>query len=275
MNKEINYNYFENPPSRKAIIDLLEHSSRGHFVPTFLEVDISDALLLLKNRNRTSEDRISFLSWVLKCISTAIEQHKKVQAMYHKKGIIVFDDVDISLVVEKKNPDKNSFYDKLMMPYIIRNVNKKSMPEIFKEIISAQNEPILEGDVNLGDVKNTKESRLFVKLPKFVRNFIFWNKMKRNAFLAKKSMGTVLVSPISMLFNRSEYLWAISRSVQPVSILITSMVKKPAVYNNEIVPRDFLCMTIGLHHEIIDGAPFARFIETLRKLMQSSHGLKD
>jgi len=275
MNRKTKYNYFENPATRNAIIDLLNTGSKSHYTPVFLEVDITDSLLLLKNRKRVPGNNISFLSWVLKCISTAVERHKKVQAMFHKKGIVVFDDVDIALVIERKNPDQNSFYDRLMMPYIIRDVNNKSIPEIFEEIIKAQNEQIVEGDVNLGDVKNTKESKLFVKLPKYLRNFIYWNKLKRNAFLSKKTLGTVLVSPVNMILNRSEYFWGISRSVQPLSILITSMVKKPAVYNDEVVPRDFLCMTIGFHHDVIDGAPFARFVETLRKLMQSSHGLKD
>ena len=39
--------------------------------------------------------------------------------------------------------------------------------------------------------------------------------------------------------------------------------------------RDYLSLTISFDHDIIDGAPAARFTERLKELIESSYGLPD
>ena len=47
----------------------------------------------------------------------------------------------------------------------------------------------------------------------------------------------------------------------------------PAVVDGQIVVRDFLSLTIGLDHDIIDGAPGARFVNRFKGLIESAYGL--
>lgn len=265
--------FYKVPDSRKALIDLLEEGAGSHFTPTFLEIDVTEALVKIKQVRRTKKIKISFLSWVLSCIGLAIEKHPYVHACKHKKGVMVFDAIDISLVVERDNPSPDPFYSKIMMPYIIRDVNSKTLEDISEEIRLARVEKINPGDTNLGDTKNTSNSRLFVKLPKFLRQIVFWKRIRNNAYMAKATMGTVMVSPIHMILNRKDYFWGISRSSHPLSILINSLLKRPEFIDGKITNRDKLCLTIGFKHDLIDGAPYIRFVETLRKIMEAGTGL--
>lgn len=275
MKNNPKYEIVKIPKSRRTLVDILDLGLKKHYTPVFLEIDITHARALLHQRKKLKLERISFLSWVLKCIADSLEGNKELQAYPHKRNkIVVFDDVDISIVVEREiNNEKNEIV-KLPMPYIVRKVNEKTMHEIYKEIISAQSEEISKHDVNLGAEKKTSESKIFAALPKFLRYLLFWNRLTKNAFTAKGTLGTVLVSSVGMFLKDSNYIWSVSRSVHPISILINSIVKKPAVVNNEIVIREFMCVTIGFQHDLVDGAPFSRYIQRLKKLLESASGLE-
>jgi len=262
----------EIPATRKAIVDLLDQGLKCHFTPAFIEIDITKARQLLKERKKTNSERVSFLSWIIKCIAKSVENNKQMHALRNKRNkLILFDDVDISVAIERKNPGKEK--ETLAMPYIVRSANQKSMVEIFKEIQAAQNEEISSDDVKLGPDKRTDESKLFLSLPKFLRNLIFWNKLGTDAFLVKKKIGTVLVSSVGMHLRTNDYFWGITRNIYPLSFLLTGLVKKPAVVDDKIVIREFLCATIGFQHDVIDGAPFTRYITQVKKIIENAEGL--
>lgn len=268
-----NFEEIKIPATRKAVVDVLDQGLKRHYTPAFIEIDVSKARQLLKERKRTDAERTSFLSWVVKCVASSVESNKKVHALRHKKNkLILFDDVDISVVIERKNPDVEK--ESIMLPYIVRNANSKAISEIFSEIYSAQNEIITGDDVNLGAEKRTEESKIFLSLPKFLRNILFWNKLKTDAFLVKKKIGTVLVSSVGMFLKDNDYFWGISRSIHPLSVLITGLIKKPTVIDDKIVIREFLCATIGFQHDVIDGAPFTRYISNLKRRMENAEGLE-
>jgi pyruvate dehydrogenase E2 component (dihydrolipoamide acetyltransferase) len=46
--------------------------------------------------------------------------------------------------------------------------------------------------------------------------------------------------------------------------------RKPAVVNDQIVPRDRLTLSLTFDHRIIDGAPAARFLDTVRKQIEDA-----
>ena len=48
---------------------------------------------------------------------------------------------------------------------------------------------------------------------------------------------------------------------------------KPAVVGDQILPREILHLTIGFDHDVVDGAPAARFVRRLTELIESGYGL--
>ena len=45
--------------------------------------------------------------------------------------------------------------------------------------------------------------------------------------------------------------------------------REPAVVDNQIVPRDQMTLSLTFDHRIIDGAPAARFLQTLSQALES------
>jgi 2-oxoacid dehydrogenase/acyltransferase catalytic subunit len=51
--------------------------------------------------------------------------------------------------------------------------------------------------------------------------------------------------------------------------------EKPGVVDGQIALREYLSLTISFDHDMIDGAPAARFTERLKELIESGYGLPD
>lgn len=255
------------PASRQFTIDVGKIGIRRHHVKALIEIDVTESRRKLKNKRSSSGNRISFTSWILKCVSQAINEHKQVHALRKGKNrLVIFNEIDISILVEKKVDD-----DLVPIPLIIRNVNTMTISDIYNEIERAKNEVINEKTHYVIEKNRGRESvSFFSLLPQFIRLFI-WKILLANPYRVKKMMGTVVVTSVGMI--RNVYGWIIPFSIHPVCIALGSIVKKPGVKNNTIDIREFLEMTILIDHDVIDGAPAARFAGRLVELIEKGFEL--
>lgn len=51
--------------------------------------------------------------------------------------------------------------------------------------------------------------------------------------------------------------------------------RKPAIVEDRIEPREILNLTVVFDHDVVDGAPAARFVERLVDLIESGAGLDE
>jgi pyruvate/2-oxoglutarate dehydrogenase complex dihydrolipoamide acyltransferase (E2) component len=51
--------------------------------------------------------------------------------------------------------------------------------------------------------------------------------------------------------------------------------RKPAVIEERVEPRDLLDLTVAFDHDVVDGAPAARFVKRLVELIESGYGLEE
>ena len=72
-------------------------------------------------------------------------------------------------------------------------------------------------------------------------------------------------------------LMALIRRESPhtLGIILGGIAEKPGGVDGRIEIREYLCMTISVDHDIIDGAPAARFSQRLKELIESGYGLSD
>jgi len=127
------YEEREFPEFRNATLDTLDLGKKKHHVPFLLEVDITNARNYLRQLKESTGEGLSFTGWVRKCIGQAVSEHKHVQAMRKGKRLILFDDVDICVVVERLVARRDNAAGTLPMPYVIRKANEKSLRAIHDE----------------------------------------------------------------------------------------------------------------------------------------------
>lgn len=138
------------PMSRISTIDIGIAGLKKHHIKALIELDVTEARKLIKIKKRLSE-KISFNSWLIKCISQAVEECPQIHGIRKgKRKVVIFDDIDISMVIEREIQG-----EKVPLPYVIRKTNEKSISDICNEIKNGQKQSIEdEGDYILGEKKN-------------------------------------------------------------------------------------------------------------------------
>lgn len=265
MNDTNKYSIISYPSSRLFTMDIGILGSNKHHIKVLVEFDVTNSLNKIKAAKSNLNNKISFTSWILKCISISLDNNKQVHAL--KKGrnkLFLFNDTDISIVIEK---NINNIL--VPIPYVLREVNNKTIKQIYEEIEIAKNVEL--NDKMLDFNKSNKYMlNIFSYFPQFVRLF-FWNIILRNPIRVKKLMGTSLFTSVGMFGHMPG--WAIPFSIHPISFTLGSITKKSSVINDSTEIRDILHMTLLFDHDVIDGAPAARFMTYLKELIENGHGL--
>ncbi|MBE0675507.1 MAG: 2-oxo acid dehydrogenase subunit E2 [Bacteroidales bacterium] len=252
------------PKSRIATIDICEMSRLKHHVTGFIELDVTETREKIR-RYKREKGKISFTAWLVKAISLTVRNHESVAAYPGgKRRIVIFDDINVSLIVEKKIAGQ-----RVPIPLVIEKADKRTIESITQQISDAQNEQISEKDIVL-QAKSTRAERLYYHLPGFARRMAWRYMMKRPSFLFSK-MGNVAITSLGMMGSVNG--WFIPRSIHPVCFGISSIIRKPVVADNTICIREMMNMTIMIDHDVIDGAPVARFLNDLSDNIRKGAGL--
>jgi len=262
------YSIQDFPRNRLGIIDYLDEAQKRHIIIGLLEIDVTEARDLIEKYKINTGTTISFTGWICWCIGQVLNEKKEIHAV--RKGrnkLIIFKDIDITIQVERVIEGKT-----IPLPYVLRKVNKKSVLEITNEIRSVQTQIFNNQNVQvLGNRKKLQYlARIGVYLPKFVRRR-FWKRVLWNPFSMKKLSGLVSVTSIGMFGSRLG--WAIPLTGFPISITVGGIGKKPGIINEAILIREFLALTLQFDHDIIDGAPAARFSAKLVDFLEMAKGL--
>lgn len=263
----------EFPAHRNATLDALEQGRKKHHVPVLFEADVTDARERLRRPRDGGGPGLSFTAWVMHCVGRAAGEHKHVHALRAGRRLVVFDDVDISVLVERPAGRDDAPAETLPMPYVVRKANRKSVREIHDEVRAAQAAHTDPGEVQLGTRRRALVTRLFSSLPGPLRNLILWRRLAKDPFLAKRTMGTVVVTSIGGLGKGGGYGWAIPLGIHPLLVAIGSIARKPGVVGDAIAVREYLSLTVLFDHDVTDGAPVARFVRRLNELLESCAGL--
>ncbi|MFX1490223.1 MAG: 2-oxo acid dehydrogenase subunit E2 [Promethearchaeota archaeon] len=260
------YDVIAFPKERRMVIDIMEQGINKHYIKGLVEFDVTNGKEKIKNYKKIHGVKLSFTGWILKCIGQAASEHRDVHALRKgKKKIYRFNDVDISITVEKTINGQ-----KTPLPVIIRKTNEKSVKEITEEIREAQSEEVGD-EVLLGVEKEEKLKRIFTTLPKFLRKFMYW-RFARNPLLLKDFGGTINLTSVGMFGDLNG--WGIPIGVSSLMFSLGSTTKKAGVLGGKIEIRDILHATIMFDHDIIDGAPAARFVTRLKEIIESGYGLE-
>ncbi len=205
----------------------------------------------------------SFFAWMVKTISDAIAADPEMHALLGRgRRLVVFDDIDISVIVEKKVEGR-----RVPLPLVIRSTGEKSAGEIHEEIRAAQRRSVAdEGDYVLSPgAPPARMMRLFYTLPEALRVFLM-SRMLRRPRVVKKAMGTVVITSVGSAGRVPG--WVIPKSMHNLCFALGSVIEKPWVVDGEVGVRKILHMTVLFDHDVVDGAPAARFIAALVKRIE-------
>lgn len=89
----------------------------------------------------------------------------------------------------------------------------------------------------------------------------------------KKAVGTVGITAVGMFGEGAG--WGIPIPTPALMVTVGGIGEKPGAVDGQIALREYLNLTISFDHELVDGAPAARFTKRLKQLIESGYGLDD
>lgn len=229
-----------------------------------LEADVTRPRAALRAHQAQTGESLSFTAFLATCLAKAVAEHKAVQAFRQgSKQLVLFEDVDVNTRIEREVAGQ-----KLVVPYIIRAANRKTFRELHDEIRAAQ-------AANANDLLT--RFRLFSLLPTAFFRPVVWGFTwlgRRQPRVWKRTMGTVGITAVGMFGNGAG--WGIPAS-SPTTLMVTvgGIGQKQVLVDGRVAVREYLDLTISVDHDLVDGAPAARFTKRLKELIESGYGLGD
>ena len=227
-----------------------------------LEVDVTRPRAVLRAHKARTGESLSFTAFLATCLAKAVDERKAVQAFRQGgKRLVLFEDVDINTRIEREVAGQ-----KYVVPYIIRAANRKTFRALHDEIRAVQVE----------DARHVlTRSRLLSVVPTALYSSFVWAFTqigRRRPRLWKQAMGTVGITSVGMFGDSAG--WGIpALSPTPLMLTVGGIGEKQVVVDGRPVAREYLSLTISVDHDVVDGAPAARFTQRLKELIESGYGL--
>ncbi len=257
--KHVDYKAIPFPKMRRLEAVMLHSVQRKPVIHGLVEVDVTRAREFLREHKAKTGEVLSFTAFIVTCLGKAVAEHKAVQASRKgSKHLIIFEDVDVLTYIERDVAGQMP-----SIPCIIRAANSKTFRKIHHEIRAAQVQDV---------AKAVEGFKAFEFLPTFLFRFLLWM-LGGYPQLGKKIRGTVSLTAVGMFGKGTG--WGIPPAAPTLNITVGGIGEKPAIVDGQIALRDYLSLTISFDHDIVDGAPAARFTQRLKELIESGYGLPD
>ncbi|HBB93562.1 MAG TPA: dehydrogenase [Bacteroidales bacterium] len=211
------------------------------------EVDITEPRRLIREHQDKTGEKLSFTAYLVTCLAQVIRANPQFNSFINGRKLVMLDEVTISVLIERELDG-----ERVPEPIAIRDAPNKTHQQISREIREAQSRT---GD-KLGSLAGVTWFRL---IPGFLLK-LFIRLADRNIRMAKR-YGKVAVTAVGMYSK--EPVWFIPHGTATVLLTVGSISRKVIELDNQFVSREHLCLTVSFDHDIIDGAPAARFMSQL------------
>lgn len=249
------------PRQRKVYIDTLHVAHRKHLVHGLVEADVTEARRFLREHKAATGESLSFTAFVIACVGQAVDEHPQLHAYRNwRNQFVLFDEVDVTTMFEVELGGERS-----PLAHVIRAANKRTVRDIHEEIRGLQ--ALRQRD------KGRPFGRyvwLYGLVPGFLRRLV-WRLLFRSPHLLKKYVGTVGLTAVGMFGQGGG--WALTEPNYTLGLAVGGIAEKPGVVDGQVEIREYLSLTVGVDHDVVDGAPIARFVQRLKELLESGYGL--
>jgi chloramphenicol O-acetyltransferase len=264
MKAHMHYEIKKLSPFRLLSMYGYEALGSGHTMYALVELDVTDIRVKLRELRKEGRS-VSFFGFLLSAIAGTIDENKELNHIRRGKRIWYFNEVDIDIPIELE-------LNGIMTPrkYIVRDAAKKTAAEITREIEEAKMSWKESGIAGEDD----KWARGWIKaasiMPKWLYKIIT-RYFSNNPLMVKARFGTTYVTSVSGFSDVSGFIVPfIAGKTRPLAFTIGSLTKKPGVVGSEIKIREYLSMTVSINHDLVDGAPAARFINRLKQRIEGN-----
>ena len=202
---------------------------------------------------------MSLTAYVVACLARTFDGFPKFNSFRQGSRLIVLDDLTISVLFEREIDGES-----VPEPVGIQAANRKTLRQINDELRAAQQ----HAGQRLGSATGFAWIRF---IPGFLlRTFI--RLASRNIGMQKR-YGVVGVTAVGMF--GSGPLWLVPLTSATVTVAVGAIARRTALVDGALEEREYLCLTVSFDHDIVDGAPAARFTSRFAERLSSGDELRE
>ncbi len=224
------------------------------------EVDVSEPRRLAREHRERTGETLSFTAYVVACLARAVAEHPRMNSMRKGRKLVLFDDVTVNTLFEREIEG-----EAVPEGHPIRAAQRKSFREIHDEIRTAQE----HRSDRLGSLSGTPW--IVSVLPGFL--FRWFVRLASRSVRIAMHYGVVSVTAIGMFGSGAA--WGIPLTAATVTATVGGIVSRPVLVDGEVQEREHLCITVSFDHDIVDGAPAARFMKRFGEILSSGEVARD
>jgi pyruvate/2-oxoglutarate dehydrogenase complex dihydrolipoamide acyltransferase (E2) component len=231
------------------------HRSNVHGL---VEIDVTDAREQIRAIEAETGTALSFTAFVVSCLGAAVAEHPHVNRYRDWRGrTYEFEDVDVNVLVEREVDG-----ERIGVPHVVRAANRRTVRSIHDEIRRVQ--------ADTADSPEAGIERFARRLPGFLRRQV-WRLPQWFPSRWKRLAGTVAVTSVGMFASGNG--WAVSPTNYTLQLTVGGIGTRPRLVDGDLQSREFLSLTVTFDHDVVDGAPATRFVQTLADHLESGTGL--
>lgn len=244
------------PRERRPVVDRLWSASRKAQVHALVELDVTRARDLIA----LAEPHVSWTGFVISTLGRAVARHPEVNARRAGNKILHFEHVDVGATVERQWAGRT-----MLDVVVVREADRLSAAEVTEVLAKAKHSAPLERRPSgvIGQL---------LRLPGPIRRASV--RMVATRPRVSAHFGPAVGVTSLGMFTRG-WCWAIPLAPLTLIATVGGVVDRPAVREGVIVARAMLPLTVTFDHAVVDGAPAARFIDTMRELTETAAALGD
>ncbi len=218
-----------------------------------LQIDVTAA----KRALEATDPPGSMTAFVVSAVARTAARHQSVHAYRDWRGkVVTHNYVDVATMVEVQRPD-----GPVPMAHLVRNADVRSVADIGAELRSAKARPAATRSGRHLATTVPWASRIPGLMGAFYR-------VIARSITARQMSGTVSVTSIGM-FGGGGGIGIAIPTIHTLNVLVGGISQRPTVVAGSIEIRDIMDLTISVNHDLVDGAPAARFTADLRRFMES------
>jgi pyruvate/2-oxoglutarate dehydrogenase complex dihydrolipoamide acyltransferase (E2) component len=246
-------------PSSRRLVTAAERAGR-RMAPMhgLVDLDVTRARRLLA----AGDPPPSFTAFVVACVARAAAAHPEVHAYRDWRGrLVLHRHADVATLVEIGTPQ-----GLFTLPHVLRDADVRGVADLSAELRAVQAQPGASGSGRALARFGTTATRvpgfsaaLYAVLGRTVR--------------ARRLSGTVAVTAVGMFAGGGGFGLA-PPTLMSLQVVVGGVSRRPRVVDGRVEVRDVLDLTVTIDHNVVDGAPAARFGADLRRRVESAEVLR-
>ncbi len=259
MGKRLGYRIEPFSSNREMVAVSSTVAKEKNTIHLMTEVDITEARrLFVEYRERTGES-LSLTAYIVTCLARALADFPTFNSFRKGRHLVVFEDVTISVAFEREINGES-----IPEPIAIQAINRKTYREVHDELRAAQR----RSDEPIGSAMGTAWLRF---IPGFLLRM--FTRLAYQDIGVWQRFGVVGVTAVGMF--GSGPTWLVPLTSSTVTVAVGSIANRSMLVDGVFQERENLCLTLSFDHDIVDGAPAARFTSCFAQLLSSAGELRD